>query len=569
MTSAGIEVQSVLRGLVASFEHDRRTVTKAFRTLLERDPDLLSASALRLLAEEEFGPGHAFLLAMLLTADLVLGPLTRPDTLSRDEARRLTKRLRDADAEVPMRLGRELLAALGPQASNSDVPRALRILELLDGLPGFQGTMIFLRQFAAHPDKRIRSKVALIMGRANRNAAWVRAALPGAGPRVRANLIESLWGLKTPEACQMYRDALEDEADRAAVNAAVGLVLAGDPGGLRALLHWLASPSPGRRRSAAWGAGQSGDPRLYPDVARTAKDEDPGVRRQAVQSLSKLPSPLDQPQVEVCIAAVRADLQGVTVEVAVYSSSGPTLSGLGAQAFLVRGKHTALVPDRMVETHSQQESSGALLIPLADPSVELIVQALHAERDRSPAARCLTQRYRADGVAPELDFSLAMLPGGSGGPSTPVTQAAQSGANTPSFSDAWRNALLTLSRAGGVRNVVLVTTSATPVALSTEQAELLRLERIRLSVLAVGCQPAPTLIQAAHGSGGSAYAVPDVSQVVAHPQRLITLLAGGSYRLTFLAPQYTGPANLQVWTGTALGQDCLTLPLWQPLEAKS
>jgi len=50
------------------------------------------------------------------------------------------------------------------------------------------------------PTQRIRSKVALVIGRVSHNGKWAESRLADPDARVRANAVESMWDVDTAEA---------------------------------------------------------------------------------------------------------------------------------------------------------------------------------------------------------------------------------------------------------------------------------------------------------------------------------------------------------------------------------
>ena len=78
---------------------------------------------------------------------------------------------------------------------------------------------------------------------------WV---LHEADPRVRANAIEALWWVDTPEARALLHLATNDSDNRVLGNALLGLYYLGDCAVLEQLIKLSADAPAGFRATAAW-----------------------------------------------------------------------------------------------------------------------------------------------------------------------------------------------------------------------------------------------------------------------------------------------------------------------------
>jgi HEAT repeat protein len=167
---------------------------------------------------------------------------------------------------------------------------AIRALDMLSAAGDFSKLLPVVAAFVRHADPHVRSKAALLMGRASHTLAWVEHALEDADDRVRANAIESIWRVSLPRSVPLLQRALEDPSNRVAGNAAVGLHLLGDPAGAQALERMANHEDPMFRASAAWGMGMLGDPAFTATAFRLREDQDPKVRHLALRCLARLRS---------------------------------------------------------------------------------------------------------------------------------------------------------------------------------------------------------------------------------------------------------------------------------------
>jgi len=76
---------------------------------------------------------------------------------------------------------------------------------------------------------RIRSKARFLIGRRVQNPKWFKEHLHAMDPRVRANIVEALWGVDSPEMLSILWQATKDSNNRVPGNAMFGLHMLADP----------------------------------------------------------------------------------------------------------------------------------------------------------------------------------------------------------------------------------------------------------------------------------------------------------------------------------------------------
>lgn len=167
---------------------------------------------------------------------------------------------------------------------------AIRALDVLSAAGDFAKLLPLIAAFVRHGDPHVRSKAALLMGRASHTLAWVEHALQDTDDRVRANAVESIWRVSLPAALDLFQRALVDPSNRVAVNAAVGLHLLGQSAGTEALEQLANHEDPTFRASAAWAMGMLCDPVFQATASRLRNDEDPKVCHLALRCLARLRS---------------------------------------------------------------------------------------------------------------------------------------------------------------------------------------------------------------------------------------------------------------------------------------
>jgi hypothetical protein len=190
------------------------------------------------------------------------------------------------DPFVDAKLLRGMLAWLAEGEHHNDGIVIQRALAVFDAAGLGNRLLPMLIQLLRKSDVKVRSKVALILGRGNRQVAW---AMEDPDPRVRANAVESLWEAERGLALRAFWKAIHDSDNRVAGNAILGLLRLGDPGAHAPLEQMSKHRSPQFRATAAWVMGQSGDASFHPTLEQMMADPDEGVRGNAYLSLALLP----------------------------------------------------------------------------------------------------------------------------------------------------------------------------------------------------------------------------------------------------------------------------------------
>ncbi len=185
-------------------------------------------------------------------------------------------------------------------ARHVPLPAVFRCLEVLGGLMS-SGTVDearlipMLRPFLRSGDAQIASKCVLVLGRESRNLGWLSGAMAETDERIRANLIESLWGRREPQVEQILGNALSDPHPRVVANAVHGLYLFGSDAWTRGLEGLLGHDRPDFRKSGIWVLKSSGIPDAPARLQILIRDADPGVRHAAFDALIHLRGPGTKP----------------------------------------------------------------------------------------------------------------------------------------------------------------------------------------------------------------------------------------------------------------------------------
>jgi hypothetical protein len=276
-----------LAELVASFDQ-RPANGPRIRELLRRDGAAFLADARPLLRETPVSDGFDYLLALLAENHLVIPLLLDCSLLTDERAISLGPRLLRADPSFTVELVR--FAVLGSSESEPAPcsPSIRRALGIVAALGDCRRTAPLLMMLLRHSDAFVRSRAALLLGNITHNCAWAEQQLLGGDARVRANVVESLWGSTSDESRHVFRMASHDCNNRVAGNALLGLYQTGASDAVALIAAMAASEAAQFRSSAAWVMGRTEDPRFLACLQPMMSDPAPGVRRNVVRALSAL-----------------------------------------------------------------------------------------------------------------------------------------------------------------------------------------------------------------------------------------------------------------------------------------
>jgi len=191
-----------------------------------------------------------------------------------------------------MKLAKMLLSTEGKAAGNETEQDAqslagMRLLEIMAEASD-RGRSVLLAQLLHHPNAQVRSKAALLVGKATQDVKWVSQRMSETDSRVRANAVEALWGVESEDCRQVFLEALDDPANRVVGNGILGLYLLGLPAAIGSILTMIAHTDDAFRTTALWLIGEIGDLRFLPVVARLIKDSTPALRPYVFRAFAKL-----------------------------------------------------------------------------------------------------------------------------------------------------------------------------------------------------------------------------------------------------------------------------------------
>jgi hypothetical protein len=280
------DIRILLANLVRSFEADPSTSRNRIRDLLDNDRERFYGTSIEILKSAGDCRGAHYLVALFVSSGLLLRALCDP-ALSREDALSLGRAAKRVDPLADVVLARNLAdSAMG--SGTVQIADPSRLMDILCEIADAGRIMPSLMRMMRHPNSHLRSKAVKLIGRGSLSAKWVMGRLSESDPRVRANAVESLWGVDTPEARTLLSFAANDGDNRVAGNALLGLYYLGDTSALADVMKLAGTESALFRSSAAWVMGEAGDPRFTESLRRMISDPEAVVRKRAFAALAQI-----------------------------------------------------------------------------------------------------------------------------------------------------------------------------------------------------------------------------------------------------------------------------------------
>jgi hypothetical protein len=268
-----------------------RMTRNALRDAAEQSPGEFFCAALTMLESETDLAERHRLYASLLECREFLTELANPDRFDRKQFLEVCQWLKNnVDDFLDLHLAR-LVPGRHHDEHHLAPEVVLRILDVLHVISSGPRLVQVIGHLARHPHEQIASKATLLLGHRLRNEQWLRSHFQSGDPRVRASVIEGLWGVKTTYARQCLLDSLQDANNRVVGNALFGLYLLGEPAVDQRIERMLHDLRPNFRRTAAWLMGRIAKPEFVEALRQAEHDEDGGVRETASHALHSLEHP--------------------------------------------------------------------------------------------------------------------------------------------------------------------------------------------------------------------------------------------------------------------------------------
>src|ERR1700693_1752459 len=277
-----------ISALVESFSEKDTVGKQSLVQLLASDAHVFSAASIRVLANAEASAGARFLTYLLTKEKLLTAGLRDPDTCSLKDAVAAVRAIGDMGPRFQAALEMDLSAALHGRATQESTLQVMRILDLLGAIPTQNFWPSFQSELMAYPDRAVRSKAALLIGRNTTHPAWIKKQLMDSDARVQANAVEALWGMDAAEARPVFTAALRSPNNRVVANAILGLYRLSDLKAVTDLLDMARHPDPLFRASAWWAIAETEDPRFIPFLMEQFKSTQGKMKLAVTRTLSRI-----------------------------------------------------------------------------------------------------------------------------------------------------------------------------------------------------------------------------------------------------------------------------------------
>lgn len=277
-----------IRQAIDSFSQKDSKAKQIFNQLASKDPAIFFAAAIRVVAAAKASEGLRYLIGTLAKDKRLSLGLLDSNVCTLEEALAVTRAASEAGVQLQATFEVALNKALQGQASLVKTDLIARILDILAVTGDANCWTSFQVELMAYPDKVIRAKAALLIGRSTRNVAWIARRLLDRDPRVQASAVEALWGLDPEETKPHLLGALKSNNNRVAANAALGLYLTGDVTAVRILREMLQHNDESFRRSALWAIGETRDERFLPVLTEYYRRAPGRLRLAAMGAMSRI-----------------------------------------------------------------------------------------------------------------------------------------------------------------------------------------------------------------------------------------------------------------------------------------
>lgn len=274
-----------IQAAVGAFAAESQQQGRRLRDLLDASPQAFLAVARGMLMDARDTPETRYVVALLSSRGLLLGLLKELAHVDSGAAGAVAQIAQRMDPGFERMLERSVLEAREAGAEDPEF-----LLGVLEALTGGLNLLPLMGQLRHSGDSRVRSKLAAMLGKMVVAHDWFDGLRADPDPRVRANAIESLWGLEGAFAEACFRHALEDPHHRVVTTALVGLYQQGNVESVRRLAGLSGHPDAAFRAAAAWAMGRTGDPRYLPLLKSMRRQGGgaPAVLRNCVQSISRI-----------------------------------------------------------------------------------------------------------------------------------------------------------------------------------------------------------------------------------------------------------------------------------------
>jgi hypothetical protein len=319
------------------FELDQPFYAKSIRGFARAEPERFRQFGLNAFQKREFSPGLRCVGTTLVQDPELPRRILNLIAQCREDFVGVVQKLVQCDPFFDLKI-LELIRT--PDLENPiDNLTIARAIDALDRASAGLRLVPLVKRMLDDPDPRIQSKAATFVGRRTQNLDWARKQLEEAEPRVRANIIEALWGLSTAAAAELMRDAVLDGNNRVIGNALLGLYRLGETSSISQILQMAERPEADFRCTAAWVMGATGDPRFSKTLAGLIQDAEKPVRRNALSALQRIKNAISaaaaKGEPRISVIALKQEEGQATLTVLAHDKRGRILKHIAATSWTV------------------------------------------------------------------------------------------------------------------------------------------------------------------------------------------------------------------------------------------
>ena len=379
--------------LLQSFDQDPSVFSKVLRSYSAENHDAFVVHARKALVTVP--PCRALKCVMgLLTLNGLLKILLEEYLRSRQGAIDLAKKILQFEPRFD--------AALIEYVEDQDLvthseQTVLHALDILDEVSERDRLVMNIVSFLKHPNPKLRSKAARMLGRRRPDAVCMDSLVHEADARVRANAVESLFDVRNEHSRNLFRVLAKDSNNRVSGNARLGLYLLGDTNSIQ-LIDQLANDirSP-FRNTGAWVIGRTADPRFLSTLGKLMTDADELVRAQSFRAMRKMKDVLktahSKERLSISTLHHRKDGQDHRFSIALFDSAGQPLKEVPATRFLIRMDGEYVREYSVDEFDSPNSLNIAFMLCLPRENEEAAMRQLESAVESCFSLRRLTDRW--------------------------------------------------------------------------------------------------------------------------------------------------------------------------------
>jgi hypothetical protein len=383
--------------LLDQYEKDPRSCSRVLRAQSVADAAEFLQFAQNAIGTRTPDRGLKFLAGLALETGLTRF-LVDLHQRARAEAVTLAQKTAACDPQLSLRL---VTLLTGPDSEKVPDADCLSGLDLLDAISEGDSFVSSVLKLLKHENPQVRSKAARFIGSRTQNLAWSINRASENDPRVRADILESLFRVNNDQVAPIFHKNVRDSNNRVVGNALLGLYQLHDASSIPLIYEMAQHPKSNFRNTAAWLMGRTGDNRFSGALAELMRDSDEVVRKQAFKALGEMKKANKAaaclPLLQTVIGKVYSDNGEQHLRAAVRDAAGEIVKGLPGTSFIVKtGESASVVRDYSVQEYEAQTALRvAFLLCLPLEGTTETTQQLYAAIQTCAGLRRSKDRWEA------------------------------------------------------------------------------------------------------------------------------------------------------------------------------